>query len=160
MIVPPHYRPLTWPPTGSRTRFSSPHQNVSTQASKRGRSCGTMIAPPPPSERTHQSTQTPQANTGSSANTQPQPPTEQTRPQQAQAATPSANTRNAHTKTRGQNSVSAGTRGSKGRPARTKRKRPTRARRQRTQQARKQPGLRRVPSAPAREDSAREGRSQ
>ena len=61
-----------------------------------------MIVPPPPGERTHQSTQTPQANTGSSANTQPQPPTEQTRPQQASASTPpSEHKERAHTNTCG-----------------------------------------------------------
>ena len=46
------------------------------------------------------------------------------------------------------------------RPARTKHRHTTRARRQRTQKRANNPGLRRVPPAPAREDSTREGRSQ
>lgn len=123
--------PLTWPPTGSRTRFSSPHQSVNTQPSKRGRSGGTMIVPPPPGERTHQSTQTPQTNTGSSANTQPQPPASKHAHSKPQQVRPQANTRNVPTPTRvGTPSVSAGGPAYlQRRPARTKRKRPTRARR-------------------------------
>lgn len=81
------------------------------QPSKRGRSGGTMIVPPPPGERTHQSTQTPQANTGSSANTQPQPPASKHAHSKPQQVRPQANTRNVPTPTRvGTPSVSAGTR--------------------------------------------------
>ena len=110
MIVPPHYRPLPGRPP-ARTHFSSPHQSVSTNQTSRGRSGGTMIVPPPPSERTHQSTQTPQANTSSSANTQPQPPASKHAHNKPQQVRPQANTRNVPTPTRvGTPSVSAGTR--------------------------------------------------
>ena len=70
-----------------------------------------MIVPPPPGERTHQSTQTPQTNTGSSANTQPQPPASKHAHSKPQQVRPQANTRNVPTPTRvGTPSVSAGTR--------------------------------------------------
>lgn len=109
--VPPHYRPLPGRPPARAHAFQAHTRRVSTQASKRGRSGGTMIVPPPPGERTHQSTQTPQANTGSSANTQPQPPASKHAHSKPQQVRPQANTRNVPTPTRvGAPSVSAGTR--------------------------------------------------
>lgn len=118
-----------------------------------------MIVPPPPGERTHQSTQTPQANTGSSANTQPQPPTEQTRPQQASASTPpSEHKERAHTNTCGH------TKCERGNPRTCRGDRHERSANdqrghagQRTQQTRKQPGLRTV-CACARKGGQRERR--
>lgn len=154
--------PLTWPPTGSRTRFSSPHQRREHQPSKRGRSGGTMIVPPPPGERTHQSTQTPQANTGSSANTQPQPPASKHAHSKPQQVRPQANTRNVPTPTRvGTPSVSAGTR-VLAEATGTNEAQTTNAGTQdnaHNKRANNQVCVRCAP-APAREDSAREGRSQ
>ena len=154
--------PLTWPPTGSRTRFSSPHQSVSTNQASRGRSGGTMIVPPPPGERTHQSTQTPQANTGSSANTQPQPPASKHAHSKPQQVRPQANTRNVPTPTRvGTPSVSAGTR-VLAEATGTNEAQTTNAGTQdnaHNKRANNQVCVRCAP-APARENSAREGRSQ
>lgn len=132
------------------------------QPSKRGRSGGTMIIPPPPGERTHQSTQTPQANTGSSANTQPQPPASKHAHSKPQQVRPHANTRAPTPERVGTPSVSAGGPAYlQRRPARTKRRRPTRARRTtHTTSAQTTRFAYGVPPAPAREDSAREGRSQ
>lgn len=132
------------------------------QPSKRGRSGGTMIVPPPPGERTHQSTQTPQANTGSSANTQPQPPASKHAHSKPQQVRPQANTRNVPTPTRvGTPSVSAGTR-VLAEATGTNEAQTTNAGTQdnaHNKRANNQVCVRCAP-APAREDSAREGRSQ
>ena len=132
------------------------------QPSKRGRSGGTMIVPPPPGERTHQSTQTPQANTGSSANTQPQPPASKHAHSKPLQVRPQANTRNVPTPTRvGTPSVSAGTR-VLAEATGTNEAQTTNAGTQdnaHNKRANNQVCVRCAP-APAREDSAREGRSQ
>ena len=132
------------------------------QPSKRGRSGGTMIVPPPPGERTHQSTQTPQANTGSSANTQPQTPASKHAHSKPQQVRPQANTRNVPTPTRvGTPSVSAETR-VLAEATGTNEAQTTNAGTQdnaHNKRANNQVCVRCAP-APAREDSAREGRSQ
>ena len=103
-VVPPHYR---YPaPKGASHTPTSPHQSVSTQASKpgqRGRRDHTV--PPPQASAPTPKAQTPKDEHAPRANTKPQPPTEQTRPQQACSSTTRANTRSAHTVACGRSQV-------------------------------------------------------
>lgn len=100
--VPPHYR---YPaPKGASHTPTSPHQSVSTQASKPGqRGGGTTLshhhtkAPTPRSANTH--TNTPRAQTSNPTTRK------QTRPQQACSSTTRANTRSAHTVACGRSQV-------------------------------------------------------
>ena len=102
---------------------------TSTQANKqsRGRGGGTTIVPPPHQSANTKARKHPREH-GQQRKHQTPATRKQTRPQQACSSTTRANTKRPRA-ARGQNSVSAGTRGREGRPARTKRKRPTRARR-------------------------------
>ena len=162
-VPPPHSRPPPIGHTPPRTRFSSPHGRVSTnQPSKRGRGGETMIAPPPPGERTHQSTQTPQANTGISANTQPQPPASN-HAHSKPALPPPARTQETPTQQRVGAAKCERKRGTVEKQATgTNEAQTTNAGTQdnaHNKRANNQVCVRCAP-APAREDSAREGRSQ
>ena len=159
-VVPPHYR---YPaPKGASHTPTSPHQSVSTQASKQAgqRGGGTTLSHHPTKAPTPRNANT-KRRTRPARKHETQPPTEQTRPQQACSSTTRANTRSAHTLLCGRGSVSAtGEPWKSRRPARTKRRHTTRARRQRTQKRANNQVCVRCAPAPAREDSAREGRSQ
>ena len=160
-------RPITAPYLAAHRLAHTPFKPTPErehQPSKPGQGGGggTIIVPPPPGERTHQSTQTPQANTGSSANTQPQPPASKHAHSKPQQVRPQANTRNVPTPTRvGTPSVSAGTR-VLAEATGTNEAQTTNAGTQdnaHNKRANNQVCVRCAP-APAREDSAREGRSQ
>lgn len=163
-VVPP--LPGRPPPIGHTQAAHTPtaptpeREHASKQAGAKGRRDHTV--PPPPSERTQASTQTPQANTGSSANTQPQPPASKHAHSKPQQVRPQANTRNVPTPTRvGTPSVSAGTR-VLAEATGTNEAQTTNAGTQdnaHNKRANNQVCVRCAP-APAREDSAREGRSQ
>lgn len=153
--LPPH------PKGGASHTPTSPRQSVSKQASKPGQGGGGTTLPHHPTK----------APTPKHANTPSEhAPRVNTKPSHPQANTPTTSLlfhhprehkKRPHSSVWAQPSVSAtGEPWKSRRPARTKRRHTTRARRQRTHKKRKQPGLRRVPPAPAREDSAREGRSQ
>ena len=163
-VPPQHCRPPPIGYTEPRTRQSRPHQSVSTQASKRGKGRRDHTVPPPQASAPTPKAQTPKGEHTSSVNTKPQPPARGANTPTASLLFhhPREHKKRPHSNVWAQPSVSArGEPWKSRRPARTKRRHTTRARRQAhtTRRANNQ-GLRRVPSAPAREDSAREGRSQ
>ena len=139
-VVPPHYRSPRTQGGGHAAAAhtpTSPRQIVSTQASKQAgaRGGGTQKRPTTPPKRQHQKRKHQKANTTQTQTPNPSHPQANT-PTTSPSCHPHANTNSAHATARGQaKCVSTGTRGSKGRPARTKRRHTTRARRQRTQKA-------------------------
>ena len=132
------------------------------QPSKRGRSGGTTLPHHPKQARQHQSTQTPKGEHAPRVNTKPSHQRANTPTTSLLFHHPREHKKRPHSNVWAQPSVSAtGEPWKSRRPARTKRKRPTRARRTtHTTSAQTTRFAYGVPPAPAREDSAREGRSQ
>ena len=159
----PTYRyPRTQGSIAHANKPTPEREHASKQASKRGKGAAGPHCPTTPSKRAntksantkrrtrparkHQTPTTHRANTPTSKPALPPPARTQERPHSSVWAQPSVSARGEPWKSR--------------RPARTKRRRPTRARRQRTQKRANNLVCVRCAPAPAREDSAREGRSQ
>lgn len=117
--------------TQNRAHANKPtpeREHASKQASRGKRGGGGTTLPHHPQASTQASTQTPK-RTRPARKHETQPPASKHAHSKPKLPPPRKH-KSAHARTRGQaRCVSAGTRGSKGRPARTKRKRPTRARR-------------------------------